>query len=185
MIKSLILLGVLLVMSYPDFKVLELAERGVNHNDDYLVVVDFTLPSNSKRFWVLDKDRKIKYQTYVASGKNSGPDGNLKFSNIPESKMSSLGFMMVGEYYEGKHGPSLRLHGLEKGFNDKVLPRAIVIHTATYAKVGGRSWGCLAIDPVDGHDIIKLLRNKQVTVFVYYPDKDYLSNSKILNNHNE
>src|SRR5690606_40188967 len=57
-----------------------------------------------------------------------------KFSNIPESFQSSLGFYATAEPYYGKHGYSLRLDGLEKGINDKARERAIVIHGADYVR---------------------------------------------------
>lgn len=167
--------------AYPDLHILQLAEKGVDPNDDYLVLVDYTLSSKAKRLWVFDDNRKIIFNTQCAHGSGSGNDGHLMFSNVPNSKQSSIGFMRVGELYDGKHGPSLRLIGLETEFNDKVLKREVVIHTAEYANNGGRSWGCLALPPNPGAEIIKLLAGKRVTVFAYYSDPWYLSHSKVLN----
>ena len=51
-----------------------------------------------------------------------------KFSNTNDSHQSSLGLMRTGETYYGSYGYSLRLDGLEDGYNDAVRSRAIVIH---------------------------------------------------------
>ena len=48
------------------------------------------------------------------------------------SKQSSLGFYVTKNTYRGEHGLSLRVEGLEPGFNDKAYRRAIVIHGANY-----------------------------------------------------
>lgn len=165
----------------PSSQVLYLAEKGTDPNDDYLVVVDFTLSSRKPRLWVLDENRNTVFNTQVSHGSGSGMDGALRFSNTPNSHMSSLGFMKVGSIYNGKHGSSLKLIGLEPGFNDNVYKRYIVIHTAGYVMNGGRSQGCLALPPDPGKKIIQLLKGKKATVFSYYPDNYYLKNSKILN----
>lgn len=117
-------------------------------------IIDFTQPSTSKRFFLIDlRKRKILYHTYVAHGKNSGENYATKFSNKEDSHMSSIGFYKTGSTYYGKHGYSLRLHGLEEGLNDNAFKRAIVIHGADYVsedfikKQGrlGRSHGCPAL----------------------------------------
>ena len=109
------------------------------------------------------------------------------FSNIPQSNQSSLGFYITGGTYIGKHGISLKLHGAERGINDNAEKRAIVMHAADYVseafinRVGrlGRSQGCPAV-PIEEHkEIIKALAN-QTCLFIYYPDQNYLSASKLL-----
>lgn len=123
----------------------------------YISIIDFREPSTSKRFYLIDlQKRKLLYQTYVAHGKNSGENFATKFSNKEDSHMSSLGFYKTGETYYGKHGYSLRLHGLEEGINDNAYKRAIVLHGADYVSEDfinqhgrlGRSHGCPAL-PVD------------------------------------
>lgn len=169
----------------PPLPVLHLATQGQQASDDYLVIVDYSMSSVSKRLWVLDaKTHKTIFNAQVAHGTGSDAGGGkLRFSNIPNSKMSSLGFMTVGApYYSNKfQSTALKLHGRESGINDNVYKRTIVIHLAPYVARGGRSWGCLALTPEDGTGIIKLLTGKKVTIFAYYPDKNYLENSKILN----
>ncbi|WP_256929070.1 murein L,D-transpeptidase catalytic domain-containing protein, partial [Pseudomonas aeruginosa] len=45
----------------------------------------------------------------------------------PAAYQSSIGLFQTGQLYTGKHGQSLRLVGLEPGFNDKSEERAIVM----------------------------------------------------------
>ncbi len=122
-----------------------------------LTVVDFDLPSTEKRLWVLDLNaHKILFHTLVAHGHNSGENAADSFSNTDQSNMSSLGFYVTGQEYEGKHGHSLRLQGLDAGFNTNAAARAIVMHGADYVSEAfikqngrlGRSLGCPAL-PLD------------------------------------
>jgi hypothetical protein len=108
-----------------------------------------------------------------------------KFSNRPESYQSSLGFFQTGEAYQGKHGYSLRLDGLEAGINDQARARAIVIHGADYAKETvaatagrlGRSLGCPAVPPDLSTSLIKLIKEGSL-LFIYGKDPNYLRMSK-------
>jgi len=137
---------------------LNLRETGhLAADQQHLTVVDFDLPSTEKRLWVLDlASDKIVFHTLVAHGHNSGENGASQFSNTNESNMSSLGFYVTGHEYEGKHGHSLRLQGLDEGFNTNAFTRSIVMHGADYVSEGfikqngrlGRSLGCPAL-PLD------------------------------------
>ncbi|MGI4872813.1 MAG: murein L,D-transpeptidase catalytic domain family protein [Janthinobacterium lividum] len=122
-----------------------------------LTVVDFDLPSSEKRLWVLDlAQSKVLFHTLVAHGHNTGDNEANSFSNTDQSNMSSLGFYVTGQEYEGKHGHSLRLQGLDEGFNTNAAARSVVMHGAEYVsedfikKYGriGRSLGCPAL-PLD------------------------------------
>lgn len=64
-----------------------------NKNADYLAIIDYTKPSNEKRFFLLDMiNYKIVNQTYVSHAKNTGLDTAVHFSNDRNSMQSSLGF---------------------------------------------------------------------------------------------
>lgn len=165
---------------------LNLMEEGKQINNNKLTIVDFRLSSNKKRMWVIDlSNNKVLYFRLVAHGKNTGDEYARQFSNIKNSNQSSLGFYLTAENYYGKHGLSLRLDGMEPGFNDKARSRAIVMHSAAYVskdftkKVGrlGRSFGCPAIALKDHKEIIKGLANKSV-LFLYYPQKEYEEKTK-------
>lgn len=152
-------------------------------------VVDFGLPSTEKRFWVINLDEnKVLFNDYVAHGRNSGNNVAEKFSNMPNSNSSSLGFYVTAEKYNGKHGLSLRLDGMDKGMNDNARRRAIVLHGADYVssdfikKYGrlGRSLGCPSV-PMNIHkDVINTIYGGSV-IFIYSPNTDFMVKSKVLN----
>ncbi|MGM9508300.1 murein L,D-transpeptidase catalytic domain family protein [Larkinella sp. GY13] len=153
-----------------------------------LSIVDLSQPSNKKRLYVIDLDQqKLLFQTYVAHGRNSGELMAASFSNTFSSFQSSLGFYQTLNTYQGKHGLSLQLKGLEQGFNDNAFSRAIVMHGADYVcedfirKTGrlGRSQGCPAIANAVSKDIIQAIKGGSC-LFVYSPSPDYLQKSTFL-----
>lgn len=166
----------------------QLINRGDLSNDAVVAVADFSQPSSQKRLYIIDtKNVRVLYNTYVAHGKNSGLNYAERFSNNPESLQSSLGFYVTKNTYIGKHGLSLKLAGLERGFNDNAEARAVVIHGAEYigtnradAAYMGRSFGCPAVPQAQSGTVINLLKNG-TCLFVYHPTQRYLHGSKILN----
>lgn len=171
--------------------VFEYALRGWQKIDpakSTLTIVDLSQPSTSKRLYVVDLiKKKLLFNTYVAHGQNSGDLVAQKFSNKQSSFQSSLGFYKTLNTYMGKHGLSLQLKGLEKGFNDNVLNRNIVLHGADYAcedfirKTGrlGRSQGCPAVPYAESKGIIQAVKGG-TCLFIYSPDTDYLKQSAYL-----
>jgi hypothetical protein len=165
-----------------------LLQEGVLGNTQYLTIVDLSQSSRKKRFYLLDlENNKLALNTFVAHGKNSGVDKAVKFSNTPESEASSLGFYVTKDTYSGKHGLSLKLSGLEDGFNDNAESRAIVVHGANYvnpARVNsaymGRSQGCPALPEAVAPKVIKMIKGGSA-IFVYHPTEKYLKGSKLLN----
>ena len=156
--------------------------------NEKLTIIDFSLSSKKKRLWIVDmKENKILKNKLVAHGKNSGFDIPNSFSNTRHSNQSSLGFYLTGENYHGKYGLSLRLDGLETGFNSNARQRAVVMHRARYVNDNiskglgrlGRSFGCPAIDwTEDSTQIIKDIANKSV-MFIYSPHTEYLAKTKL------
>jgi len=164
-----------------------LKERGIIQKD-ILTLVDFSLSSNVKRLWVIDlTTNTILYNSLVAHGRNTGEEFATSFSNDASSFKSSLGFYVTGEIYQGKHGKSLKLDGLEKGVNDKARERGVVMHAADYVsnafiknnKRLGRSQGCPAIPVELTKDIINTIKNKSC-LFIYHPSRNYIDVSKLL-----
>jgi L,D-transpeptidase catalytic domain len=167
----------------------KLLERKMISRSNYLTICDFSQSSKQKRLYVIDiTNNKLIINTYVAHGKNSGGEYATSFSNKMESLQSSLGFYITSETYIGEHGLSLRIKGVDPGYNDKALERSIVIHGAAYvdaarAKAGifmGRSWGCPAVPQKESTNIITTIKNG-TCLFIYHPSRNYLLGSKILN----
>lgn len=148
-----------------------------------LTVVDFDLPSTEKRLWVVDlASHKVLFHTLVAHGHNSGENVASNFSNTDASNMSSLGFYVTGREYEGKHGHSLRLQGLDEGFNTNAATRSVVMHGADYVSEEfikengrlGRSLGCPAL-PMDQYSQIIDAVNGGTCLFINRSDAGYSS----------
>jgi len=153
-----------------------------------LTVIDYSRPSTVKRLWVFDlRARTRLYEELVAHGRGSGGNLAKAFSNQPESHQSSLGLFRTEDTYEGKNGYSLRLHGLEEGYNDLAYTRAIVMHGAPYVsdKIArsqgrlGRSWGCPALRDGIAREVIDTVKGSGL-IFAYYPDPAWLASSKYL-----
>jgi len=157
-------------------------------NTRALSVIDYSRPSTEPRLWVFDlTQQKLLYEERVAHGKNTGDDRALRFSNAPGSLMSSIGVFLTADTYVGHNGYSLRLRGLEPGFNDRALERDIVVHGASYVDgdvvslLGrlGRSFGCPAVRPAIAHALIDTIRDGSLLV-AYYPDPDWLRRSTLV-----
>lgn len=122
---------------------------------DRAVLVDFARPSAAPRLFILDLAAGTSHAMPVAHGRGSDPANSgwlRQFSNAPGSAASCRGAFASGAFYDGQHGRSQRLLGLDPT-NDKALDRAIVIHSAWYAEPDmiathgrlGRSEGCFTV----------------------------------------
>ena len=155
-----------------------LKEKGLVKKD-ILTLIDFSLSSNAKRLWVINLvTGDILFHSLVAHGRNTGNEFASNFSNSAESFKSSLGFYATGEIYNGKHGMSLKLDGLEKGVNDNARARGVVMHAADYVSNSfiknnnrlGRSQGCPAVPVELSKDIISVIKDKSC-FFIYHPSR--------------
>jgi hypothetical protein len=174
------------LLAYDGFS--QIHNRQLLQNDSLLTIIDYTLPSNQKRLWIIDiKNHKILENSLVAHGKASGTLRAESFSDIPQSHQSSLGFFVTGKTYNGKHGYSLTIDGIEEGINENARKRAIVFHGASYVSTTfiekngrlGRSFGCPALPVEDNTRIIDLIKDCSC-VFIYSPDQNYLTHSKLI-----
>lgn len=178
-------------------KAFEYALKGYHHllekrlisKPGYLTICDFSQSSKHKRLYLLDMvNNEVLINTYVAHGRNSGGEFASRFSNRPSSLQSSLGFFLTANTYMGENGFSLRVRGLEPGYNDKAMARHIVIHGAGYideqwlirSSTMGRSYGCPAVPQDECAPLINTIKDGSV-LFIYHPSANYLKHSKILN----
>lgn len=167
----------------------KLMDEGMVNKSNIITIADFSKPSSQTRLYIIDMEEgRILYQTLVAHGRNSGLNYATDFSNKPQSNKSSLGFYITLQTYFGDNGYSLKLMGLEKGINDKAYNRAIVMHGSDYVTEKfansngylGRSLGCPAVPKNEAAGIINTIKNGSV-FFIYHPNKQYQSQSQILN----
>ena len=165
------------------------ASSGAIESPPTLTVIDYSRPSVEPRLWVFDlATGELLFKELVAHGRNTGENLATKFSNRMDSRQTSLGLFVTDDTYVGSNGYSLRLDGLDVGFNDRARDRAIVMHGAPYvseqlaAAQGriGRSWGCPALRTAIASKVIDTIRGGGV-VFSYYPDEEWLETSKFLN----
>ena len=134
---------------------------------DRIGIVDFSRPSSSARFFIIDVEKGTSQSHLVAHGRGSDPAHTgwaSRFSNEAGSYASSLGAFVTGAEYSGHHGRSMHLAGLDAE-NCNAESRAIVVHAAWYvtpeiasqAGMLGRSEGCFAVSTRSLNDVIDLL----------------------------
>ncbi len=153
----------------------------INTDKEIISICDFNLPSTENRLWIIDlAAKKVLFNVLVAHGQGSGDVFAEHFSNSLNSHQSSLGFYVTGDTYQGEHGLSLRLMGMDAGFNDAALDRGIVVHGAAYVSDQfvsgnerlGRSWGCPAISEKLKIPVINTIQGG-TCLFIYHTDKQY------------
>ena len=166
---------------------------GAGDTDSFVYsMTDWSLHSSLEREWVVDlATGDLLFHLHSTHGEASAnrrdPGYAESFSNIPESHQSSLGMMRAGETYTGSYGYSMRLDGLEEGYNDNVRSRAIVLHPWEWARpevvaeygMLGLSWGCPAVDDRIATDLIDATDDGSL-FFFWYPDGDWSANSVYL-----
>jgi hypothetical protein len=161
---------------------------GAVKNPSTLTIIDYSKASVEPRLWVLDlRARALLYEELVSHGQGSGENLATKFSNTPDSHQTSIGLYVTDQSYVGRNGYSLRLDGLDRGFNDRARERAIVMHGAPYVNpiitksLGrlGRSHGCPAVRTEIARELIDRVKGGNL-VFAYFPDAEWLRSSKFL-----
>jgi hypothetical protein len=133
---------------------------------DMIGVIDFRLPSNAKRFFLVDLDTGAVEAVRVAHGAGSGRGAYASvFSNRMDTLTSSVGaYLAANQYDDGRWPGSVRLHGLD-ATNSCAFWRAIVMHEAAYMTpqdgrgTVGNSDGCLALSMADRPRITARVRD--------------------------
>jgi hypothetical protein len=166
-----------------------LLKKGLIRKRNVLSICDFSQSSHNKRMYVIDvRHKRLLYRTYVSHGQNSGAEYASSFSNEPDSYKSSLGFYITKRTYFGRNGLSLKIDGVDSGYNDQAGRRNIVLHGCSYASFKylqrfgtlGTSLGCPAIPSSMSPKIIRIVKNGSC-IFIYHPTKQYLEASSVIN----
>jgi len=161
----------------------------ISADKQILTIADFDQNSTKKRLWIVDLEKdSLLLNTWVAHGERSGDDLPTRFSDVNDSKESSLGFYVTAEVYFGKHGRSLRLDGMDQGYNENARMRSIVVHGAPYVSQNtinqlgrlGRSHGCPAVAAELSDKVINTIEGKTV-IFINGSKQPY--SSKYLDTH--
>lgn len=147
--------------------------RRAFENQDWISIIDYRKHSSERRYFLYNTKNNKVYGFQVAHGKGSDlrHEGYARrFSNTPNSKMTSLGFYKVSESYFGSKGLSVRLDGLSES-NSQARRRAVVIHGASYVRNNGlktgRSWGCPAVSKGIAPALIQRIKNGSLLLAFY------------------
>jgi hypothetical protein len=165
-----------------------LLKQGKLRKSHLLTICDYSQSSTSERLYVIDlKAGKLLYNTFVAHGKYSGEEFATSFSNMENSNKSSLGFMVTAETYIGMAGLSMRFDGAERGINDRVRSRDIVLHGSTFVSRSltgtgsiSKSLGCPAVPFGIHKKIIETIKGGSC-FYVNHSDMWYTRTSSVLN----
>lgn len=141
-------------------------------------LVDMKIKSGKNRFFVYDLENdRIIDQGLVAHGCGSetGVRGELKFSNVPESKATSLGRYSIEKCYNGMFGKAYKLVGLDET-NSNALKRAIVLHKYSAVPENeqdyyiSRSQGCPMVSEAFFKRIEKIIDSSKSKIIlnIYY-----------------
>lgn len=180
-------------LSYPAFRYamigyFSLEQDGKLGNKKIISIIDFTKPSTEKRFYTIDLEKlEVMFHEYVSHGKNTGENTATSFSNVVHSNASSMGFYITAETYVGSKGYSLKLDGQDKGYNDNMRARAVVMHEADYVSEAwikrygrlGRSQGCPALRKEISKKVIDAIKHHTL-IFAYADDATFLGSSEHL-----
>ena len=126
------------------------ANRSSFPNLNYIGIVDFRPRSDLYRFFLIDLATGAVERYHATHGEGSDlKDFARKFSNVAETKKSSLGFIRTAEVYTGTFKRSLRLDGLS-ATNSNIRDRAIIFHGMDGVKeanvIQAMTWGCVALN---------------------------------------
>lgn len=140
----------------------------VHYNNQTVVYINFKLPSTQKRLFIVSNGKTV-FSTYVTHGAGSGRGVYARtFSNAPNSHATSLGHYRTGNLYQGAHGLSRKLYGLDNT-NSNTYSRQIVIHAAPYIGNGriGTSWGCFAVSQKDLNTVLRYTPSGTLIIAYY------------------
>jgi hypothetical protein len=137
-------------------EMLEAFLKANNYNTEFCFLVDMSIPSGKKRFFVYNLSTGSIEQSAMVThgiGSNRKDSDELQFSNEPSSLQTSLGKYKIGASYKGHYGLAYKLFGLDKT-NSRAFERGIVLHsfydvptTETYPLPIGESFGCPTVAP--------------------------------------
>ena len=152
----------------------------------YMMLVDFSIPSNKDRFFVWDTEKDgIVYATWCAHGCGGGStDEKPVFSNRPKSNCSSLGMYIVerGTGVSQRWGYTYHaVDGLDKT-NSNARRREIIIHywgsvtndwqnkISEPMRCDHRSEGCFTLPEPSFWEIDKYIKSEPKRILLYAID---------------
>ena len=145
-------------------------------NVDYIIIVNFSIPSGKNRFFLYDNNGKLLLETLCEHGNGKGSTKQIpKFSNQIESHCSSLGYYAVENYniMSKTKLPSFILNGVSST-NNNCKKRQILIHPyydvppfEIYPFYLNMSYGCFVINSIKFKKLSNIIINKKVILYSY------------------
>ncbi|CAN1557206.1 YkuD_like domain containing protein [Flavobacteriaceae bacterium] len=138
-------------------KAIAIQKQYIVTNYKYVVMVDYSKSIDEERLYIVNtKTAKIEMTSIVSHGVNSGKEYAVNFSNVKNSKKSSLGAYLTENTYYGRFGYSLYLKGLDKT-NSLAKERAIIFHST---KKMHTKWshGCFSLPEKNTRKIIDMIK---------------------------
>lgn len=123
-------------------------------NKDLFLMFNVSLRDNVQRLYIVDVATGKAERDEAAHGKNSDPNKDgyaTEFGNVSGSFKTSLGAALIGNQFKNPKWKWVRLmYGLEKGLNDNILKREILIHSTKYVDndpktLSGDTLGCVGL----------------------------------------
>lgn len=114
-------------------EILKTFTRKNNYNEGVCFLIDMSIASGKKRFFVFDLQKdSVLLAGLVAHGScNDGFKTNASFSNKVNSGCSCFGKFKIGNSYPGNFGTAYKIYGLDSS-NNNAFKRNIVLHSYTY-----------------------------------------------------
>lgn len=148
------------------------------YNSKTAFFIDMRIKSGKNRFFVYDlENNTVIDEGLVANGAGSetGVKGELKFSNEPNSKCTSLGRYAIGKSYKGMFGKAYVLKGLDQT-NNNAIKRMIVLHSYSAVPEGEQdhyislSQGCPMVSEVFFKRLEKIIDSSKSNIIlnIYY-----------------
>ncbi|WDF62336.1 murein L,D-transpeptidase catalytic domain-containing protein [Flavobacterium sp. KACC 22763] len=148
------------------------------YNSKTAFFIDMRIKSGKNRFFVYDlENNTVIDEGLVANGAGSetGIKGELKFSNEPNSKCTSLGRYAIGKSYKGMFGKAYILKGLDQT-NNNAVKRMIVLHSYSAVPEGEQdhyislSQGCPMVSEVFFKRLEKIIDSSKSNIIlnIYY-----------------
>lgn len=156
--------------------------KAKNFNTDFCILIDMSLHSGVKRFFIYDFKKSEISQEYLVGhgcGTSSWSEDDTKenpsFSNDDNSHLSSLGKYKLGARGYSNWGVNIKylMHGLEES-NSNALKRIIVFHSwemmnddEVYPNGSPEGWGCPTVSNNAFKEIDPLIKNSKKSVLMW------------------
>jgi hypothetical protein len=101
-----------------------------NFNNRYCFLIDMSLPSGQKRFFIYNLDKDSIMGSGLVTHGNCNQDclEGRKYNNTVGCGCTSLGKYKIGNPYTGRFGLAFKLYGLDKT-NTNAFSRYVVLHS--------------------------------------------------------